>query len=275
MNASQQSEQTEQDNAPSISQTDEAGARATRKTIIQRVRKYRGLMASDNEHEAKIAKKKATALITEHKITEEEIRGETVTDVQEHEIDGDFTPAWRIALLTIIAQSYHARAIRVREVLVKEGRPVDFWHGKVIALNQDINAIVYLFAYYDSAVNEMVKVRGYDKASESEEDSYRRGLVYSLQQRFTTPDKAAPKTTETTKAMAKTPETRKETASFVDNKYTNRHKDADFGSVKDRRVFYDGVDDARRIPLSGIHRNTPQTKIDSAQSPTDTQEKTT
>lgn len=244
-------------------------ARAARKALVEKARKFRALTASDNPNEAQVAAKKLDALVKEHKITEAEIRGETFTDVNEHVVDGDFTPAWRIALLTIISQSYHARAVRIREIVVKDGRPVDFWNGRVIALNEDANAIIYLFAYYESAVNEMVKVRGYDKATETEEDSYRRGLVYALQQRFVPPDKTSAKVAETTKAISKTPETKKETASFVDKKYAARHKDTDLGTVKDRRVFYDGVDDARRIPLAGLHRNKPRTTLDSAETPTD------
>jgi hypothetical protein len=249
------------DAQPSVD--DEATKKAARKGVIERVRKYRALTASDNEHEAKIATKKAADLVAEHKITDAEIRGEAFTDVMEHAVDGDFSPAWRIALLTVISKSYHARAIRIREVVVKDGRPTDFWHGRVIALNQDINAIIYLFAYYESAVNEMVKVRGYDKATETEEDSYRRGLVYALQHRFMPPDKVATKVAQETTAISKTPETKKETASFVDKMYTNRHKNSDLGAVKDRRVFYDGVDDARTIPLAGIHRNKPRTTLES------------
>ncbi len=242
--------------------------REQRKGLIERVRKYLALTESDNPHEARIAKKRADEIVAVYGITAQEIRGETVTDVGEHAIEGDFSAAWRIALLTIIAQSFHAKAVRLKEIIVKDGRPTDFWHGRVICLNKDVNEITYLFTYYETAVNEVVKLHGYDKVESEEEESFRRGLVYTLQQRFVPPPERQAQQAAESKEMSKTSDVKKETNASVEKKYPNRSKASDLGRVKDRHAFYQGIDVARQIPLAGIHRNKPRTKLESAETPT-------
>jgi hypothetical protein len=145
-------------------------AAEARKKIIDRVRKFRDKAADKN--------------IEEHKITEEEIRGETPTDVKEFAVGGDFSSIWCFGLITGVALLFDGKALREKSTVIVNGEPTDVWSCRVICLGKDEDAVLYQFAYYQQAVEEVVKGRGYDMAEKNVEDSYRRGVVYALQQRF-------------------------------------------------------------------------------------------
>lgn len=237
------------------SQTTEAApkdeAAEARKKIVDRVRKFRDKAADkSNEHESKLAAERADKLIKEHKITEEEIRGETPTDVKEFAVGGDFSSIWSFGLITGIALLFDGKALREKSVVIVNGEPTDVWSCRVICLGKDEDAVLYQFAYYQQAVEEVVKGRGYDMAEKNVEDSYRRGVVYALQQRFEAiKRRREPRPVVNTTTLVKTAPAKKEAEQFLEKKYTSRVQ-ATLVPV-DRTVFNHGMYDGNQIPMLG------------------------
>lgn len=226
-----------------------------RQSIIERIRRYRALAGSnDNVHEAAQAMRRAKSLITEHRIAEHEISGATPMDVGEWQVPGQFNDGSRLSLLTCACQMYDCRAIRIMEVVSVDGAPVKTWEGKIVGRRQDADIVLYVFAYYEREVEDVVRSNGYHLQSKNREESFRRGVVYGIHRRITNEQKVRKKAStlpENSKVMVTTQQSHiDKTKVFLDTKYDQRERSsANHHETTDRSAFYDGYEAARRVSL--------------------------
>lgn len=227
-----------------------------RQAVIDRVRKYRALAENNNsDNEASEALKRAKKLMKDHQIAEHEVVGTTPDDVGEWEVPGYFNDGSRLSLLTCACQVYGCKAIRVMEVVEDKASHtmVDVWYGKIIGRRQDADIVLYVFAYYEQAMNEVVKSSGYHLSDEKREESCRRGIVYGIHRRITTEqtkrkEVPLPATTKVVSRTEQKPEA--VTNRFLDNKYAQRSRStAGQTEATDRTSFYEGYEAARSIRL--------------------------
>ncbi len=244
----------------------EVEERQARKAVIRRARKMEALLTNTSENEAVVARERLEAFIKKHALTRSEIDYSAPEEMQAHVVDGDFTLCYKIALVTVIAQAFDGRALRVAETVIVEGVPIERWKGIVIALNEDAHAVKCLYAFYSAAIDSMASTEVF--TTEDQRESYARGLTYGIQLRF--PEgmkridlehvdprsKGFTHLASTSQVLSKTPEMKnevqKESTNFIDTHYKNRKKAMNPGIVKDKTLFYQGLDDSRKIPNATI-----------------------
>jgi hypothetical protein len=233
--------------------------------IISRVRKLLALTASDNANEAALARERADRLIAENQISRSEIDSEGPTDVGSFEAPGIFDESWRTALATVIAKTYHGRLVRI-ETVAKDSNDLvtHTWKASFICMNQDIDAILYLLAYYETAVEEFVKRERFDIASKESEIAFRRGVVFAFQQRMFEEMKSRTRApTPETRAIVPQQKIERETENFFQKKYITTEK-ATYEPVLDRESYYKGIRCGQFIPLIGKSAEELKIKIESS-----------
>ena len=240
----------------------------TKIKAIRFVRKLRALADSNtNENEAKVAREQALEKMKANDLTEDDVAETSSVMVCEIEAPGDFTPAWRFALLTQVGYICNCRVLRLENREVKDNLIDVTWPGRIIGFQTDTESVVTLFEYYETRVLEALQASGYQLLSRGEEDSFLRGMVYALQRRLDEqqrrlgvqrilPDEdlvtqmgvGRMRVNPKTKSLAVTNMKGRETQSFMDSKYQNRET-SHLGKGGSYSVFLEGQAAAANVKL--------------------------
>ncbi len=241
----------------------------TKIKAIRFVRKLRALADSNtNENEAQVAREQALERMKAHGLTDDDVAETSSVMVCEIPAPGDFTEAWRFALLTQVGFICNCRVLRIENKEVKDNLVDVTWPGRIIGFQVDAESMVTLFEHYETRVLEALQASGYQLLSKGEEDSFLRGMVYALQRRLDDqqrrlgrnwkdlPDDDAiaamrvsrTKASPEAKSLVVTNVKERETQSFMDTKYKNRETSF-LGKGGSYSVFLEGQAAAAHVKL--------------------------
>lgn len=223
--------------------------------IIERVRKFLALAHSSNANEAASAAAHAHKLMLRHRLSQADVNGSSPSSIGEFDAPGDFSAAWRLALLTAVAKSYYSRTIRCQIVEPERHNgsrsvtPKSKWEGKIIGKREDADAILYIFGYFEAEIARLCTEHHYDVLAASEEDSFRRGAVYALQKKLLDQKKQFDNSSEKALVVAKRSDA--EVKVFLDKKYQDREAGVNLGIASDSTGFYAGYNAGQSLNMPG------------------------
>jgi hypothetical protein len=232
------------------------GAPAT--NIIERIKKFLALSKSDNVNEAMAAATHAHKLMLRWKLTQADLEGTAPSSIGEWSVEGDFTPAWRFALLTAVAKSYYCRVIRILDTPPRkrgELAPPARWEGRVIGKREDSEGISYIFTFFQAEISRLCSEAQYDltdnhgHGESNEEDSFKRGAVYALQRKLIEQKRSFDVSSEKALVLARRSDA--DVKRFMDTQYKQRERDVELGAAKDYEAFHAGYKAGMKLNVPG------------------------
>ena len=169
----------------------------TKARLLERLRKLLALTASPNANEAAVARNKASKLMQEHGLSEQEVLdSDSAGRMFEMSMGVEgFSARWKFVLVVLVARAHGCEAVGLRRGKMRKVR--------VVGMKKDVEKTSKLFVHLLGEIECIVKIecsdppdeilievaRGRRRNLRTYLDSFRRGAVMALAERLRAPKK--------------------------------------------------------------------------------------